>query len=115
MFFASASFFTTACLSLPDLRNASTLSGWPLYLAALFLKEGPSLSAETEWHFRQPPFLTAASPALASCAWESGVQANAAAIAITVIPLIFPSPLLTPSDTRITEELAPPAYWPLGQ
>src|SRR6476469_5603076 len=90
MLFASASLFTTACLSLPDLRNASSLPSSPLYFAALFLNDGPSLSAETEWHLRQPSFLTAASPA--SCACESGVQARPATKTIDAICRIaFPS------------------------
>src|SRR5258708_10987337 len=86
MLFASPSLFTARCLSLPDLRNASSLPDSPLYFAALFLNDGPSLSAETEWHLRQPSFLAAASPA--SCASAPNGTASAAAAAKTMIRFI---------------------------
>src|SRR5258706_12382180 len=89
MLFASPSLFTTRCLSLPDLRNASSLPDSPLYFAALVLNDGPSLSAETEWHLRQPSFLAAASPA--SCASApSGTASTVAATRIMIFFIILP-------------------------
>src|SRR5205809_2927741 len=108
MLFTSPSLFTTACLSLPDLRNASSLAGSALYFAALFLNDGPSLSDETEWHLRQPSFLTAASPA--SCACENGVQARPATKAMDAICRIAVPPLLI--VVRIREEPPRPANCP---
>src|SRR5580765_4516515 len=94
MFLRSASLLTTGCFSFPDLRNASTLPGSPLYFAALFLNEGPSLSEETEWHFRQPAFFTAASPAAASWACAPIGKASAAVTAKTMICFIVPPSFL---------------------
>src|SRR3954470_17992022 len=59
------------------LYSVASASALPLYLAALFLNEGPSLSADTEWHFMQPLFLSSASAAPVStfCACASAVHA----------------------------------------
>ena len=51
-----------------NFSSLAAASAWPLYFAATLLYDGPSFSAETEWHFRQPLALSALSPALASCA-----------------------------------------------
>src|SRR5436190_21422344 len=60
-------------------------SALPLYFAATLLYDGPSLSAETEWHFRQPPDLSDASAFAASCACANGIQARPATTATSAI------------------------------
>src|SRR5215213_5552683 len=109
MFFTSASLLTTGCLSLPDLRKASTLPAWPLYFSALFLNDGPSLSAETEWHLRQPFFFTAASPAALSCDCAAKGAASAAIASRTRICLIVLPVLLTRGVT--SPQSRPRGYW----
>ena len=78
--------------------------------------EGPSFSAETEWHLRQPSFFSVASAALWSCASVNGAQARPAANAITAIRFMLPPLILINwPQLAITEESPPRAYWPLGQ
>src|SRR3954465_9976620 len=92
---ASASFFTTRCLSLPDLRKASSFAESPLYFSALFLNDGPSLSEDTAWHLRQPSFFAAASPDLASCACATnGIGRIVAAIRTLICLMVLPPMLI---------------------
>src|SRR5436190_8930568 len=114
MLFRSASFFTTGCFSLPDLRNASIFAGSPLYFCALFLNDGPSLSAETEWHLRQPAFFTAASPALVSCACAPEDIASAVIASRTGICLTVVAFLLLLIQSRSTPQSRWRRYWTKG-
>src|SRR6185369_3089294 len=79
----------------PVARNfvsTASASALPLYLAAVFLNEGPFLSLSTEWHLVQPlsfRALLAASASTAALAGRTNAKAAAAAARSAIVFMEF--------------------------